>query len=505
MHSDLTHHQPRPDDRESAEPRECDSSNDRAETLVPPRHWWSKRIGVVFGAVIILFSILHVWVEFRSRALLESRIRQWKAAGQPAEPQDFNRKTTLPDKQNAIYLYQKAAGLFTWPADVDSTLNLNDVEEVDRYPDEARKVVAINQPLLDLMRQASMLEEGDWGVRVTSPMIGLTLPSLSDTRQCCRITCLASAVAAREGHDAESVRLLRDVVHVGAVLTRTAKTLLETYLSNASYGLAARWIEKNLEHIGRADSRENAMGELQVEFRLLIDEFLDEKALSETFRRGMFFERACFLDMAQQLGEGTINPASLTGRPPAVAAAPIHHVWRWIARPLWRRDAVRCADRITGLLAADFSRPFDQTAALVPKPVEKESRLNSAISPIGSYLTIDLTRPIELFYQSIAQRRMAAMAVAIRWFEIENGHRPKRLSELVPKYLPLVPIDPFDPDGEEIRYLPDAAPAILYSVGLNQIDEGGDSERLTHGRIRWRVKDLVFRLDPEPKSPESEN
>ena len=68
---------------------------------------------------------------------------------------------------------------------------------------------------------------------------------------------------------------------------------------------------------------------------------------------------------------------------------------------------------------------------------------------------------------------MAAVALAIRLFEVDHGCRPDTLAELVPDYLPAVPLDPFAADRREIGYRPNAPKPVLYSVNLNGIDENG--------------------------------
>jgi hypothetical protein len=71
-----------------------------------------------------------------------------------------------------------------------------------------------------------------------------------------------------------------------------------------------------------------------------------------------------------------------------------------------------------------------------------------------------------------AYRRVVLAALALRCYEAEHGRLPERLDELVPEYLPEVPLDPFD--GEPLRYRADgdAAPRV-YSIGPNRRDDGG--------------------------------
>ncbi len=56
-------------------------------------------------------------------------------------------------------------------------------------------------------------------------------------------------------------------------------------------------------------------------------------------------------------------------------------------------------------------------------------------------------------------------------FEISNGRFPKNLDELVPNYLPALPVDPFD--GQPLRYKPLEKGCVIYSIGKDRHDDGG--------------------------------
>ena len=104
----------------------------------------------------------------------------------------------------------------------------------------------------------------------------------------------------------------------------------------------------------------------------------------------------------------------------------------------------------------------------------------------------------------LAYRRMGATALAIRLYEIEHGHRPDALDELVPDCIPAVPLDPFSADGAPIGYRPDADPPVLYSLGDDGVDDDGEFTLTDSGTVDWKAKDLVFFLNgdrPHPPPP----
>jgi hypothetical protein len=74
-------------------------------------------------------------------------------------------------------------------------------------------------------------------------------------------------------------------------------------------------------------------------------------------------------------------------------------------------------------------------------------------------------------YRRIGQLRMLIVKLAIRAFELENDRLPETLDELVPKYMPEIPIDPFG--GGPLKYRRTGVKYILYSCGPDEDDDGG--------------------------------
>ncbi|WP_265596301.1 hypothetical protein [Verrucomicrobium sp. BvORR106] len=76
---------------------------------------------------------------------------------------------------------------------------------------------------------------------------------------------------------------------------------------------------------------------------------------------------------------------------------------------------------------------------------------------------------LDEFAQCITAHRLTLLQIAIRRYELDQDKLPAQLDELVPKYLPAVPTDPFA--NAPMRWNPNKQ--ALYSVGLDFIDDGG--------------------------------
>ncbi len=74
----------------------------------------------------------------------------------------------------------------------------------------------------------------------------------------------------------------------------------------------------------------------------------------------------------------------------------------------------------------------------------------------------------------LTSTRLAATVCALERFRIATGTYPKTLAELAPRFVATTPLDPMD--GQPLRYRVNTAGSFtLYSIGLNQKDDGGVS------------------------------
>jgi hypothetical protein len=95
----------------------------------------------------------------------------------------------------------------------------------------------------------------------------------------------------------------------------------------------------------------------------------------------------------------------------------------------------------------------------------------------------------ESMARATARNRCAIAGVAAERYRLRHGELPEELDQLVGEFLPEVPEDPFD--GGPLRYIRRDGEAVIYSIGPNEVDEGGLPETEDE-----READVVFRLRP---------
>jgi hypothetical protein len=103
-------------------------------------------------------------------------------------------------------------------------------------------------------------------------------------------------------------------------------------------------------------------------------------------------------------------------------------------------------------------------------------------------------------FQTIAteetMKQMCITALAIKRYEIQNKRLPENLSQLIPAFLTAIPVDPMD--GHPLRYkVINPQQMLLYSTGMDGVDDGGDSTLANPNCASWiqKGKDWIW---PKP-------
>ena len=115
--------------------------------------------------------------------------------------------------------------------------------------------------------------------------------------------------------------------------------------------------------------------------------------------------------------------------------------------------------------------PSQKAAAIRDRrlpPVTNENLLGHMLTPAVN---------IVVFADIRTQTRglCIGVGVACERYRLKHGRWPKSLDDLADFGFPKTPVDPFD--GQPLRYRIEADGVIIYSVGKNRVDDGGDTDR----------------------------
>ena len=142
---------------------------------------------------------------------------------------------------------------------------------------------------------------------------------------------------------------------------------------------------------------------------------------------------------------------------------------------------------------------FEPAPGVVP-PITTE-RLNAAVFA-HSYVRLllpALDSCDNAIQREAAQQQTLMLSLASQLYHRQHGDWPTKLDDLVPDILPKLPADPFGKSGETLLLKRDGDELIIYSVGTNQLDDGGQFGRSPAGDSF----DEGFRLKRPIKSPAS--
>lgn len=132
--------------------------------------------------------------------------------------------------------------------------------------------------------------------------------------------------------------------------------------------------------------------------------------------------------------------------------------------------------RLMGKLVAAAQQPWPQA---IKQADQVDKAFSSARDGPGQirYLFTSLLLPgdtiiFESTGRGIAQRNIAETIIAVELYYRDHDRLPSQWADLVPKYLSKTPQDPFS--GQPLRYVLQDDYYLVYSVGRNGVDDGGN-------------------------------
>jgi len=159
-------------------------------------------------------------------------------------------------------------------------------------------------------------------------------------------------------------------------------------------------------------------------------------------------------------------------------------------------------DELTRMLEQTASLPWHERTAVVTN-ICAENQNAPELARIGFGMDKVLAR----FLRYHAYIRCVLVAVAAERHRLRHGAWPATAGELVPAFLPDIPPDPFD--GQPLRYkrLPNGI--VIYSVGADVADNGGNITPDVWGQrpatdVGVRLWGVAHRRQPPPPAEEKQ-
>jgi hypothetical protein len=478
-----------------------DAGDDVAVAPAVPKRRWGRRVFVTLLVAVLVLVVLQWQTGRRAGGRLAAEIAACRAAGEPTTVDELNRWDGLRSGagENVVPLLRAAAGLINvddgaWRVATDS------LAPPPLTEDEAARLATMlraNEAALAKLDEASAAGRIDWDPHFTSPLVGQTLSSdLTQQRSLVNLLWAASLLAHHQGDDAEALRRVGQILLVSRALDH------QPFLTHHLTAIGCAAVANRVLGEEAPDLRVGgAGGASREQVRALVAELLDDRALNEGQRRAWVGERVMQLELPRTALAGGGGAVAFGGMSLNIPGAGF--VWK----PMLN-DNARAMSRFTTAMmkAMASSRDLASYNANLGDPVPEVKRSPGRYT-LTSILMPSLNRAAQQHYLLLADRRLAATCLAVRLYATDHqGALPERLDDLVPAYLPAVPLDPVATGGVPIRYVnsrADAKDPRVYSVGADGTDDGGkepDPASSARGRAA-QPSDQVRHLLPQPRPP----
>jgi len=427
---------------------------------------------------------------------LNGEIALLRAVGEPMSIEELM-PSHLPDAENASQDYKAPGQLVDEKQPVWKKWYDSDSSKGEFHPpftaDEVttmHAIVASNQASLQIVARARGKMPGDWGDQFVRPyMLSTEKFNYKTERALADLLRIAAFAAHADGRDREAVEHLGDMLRLEEAALKRPTLIghlvavgIDTMTSETVWQIAP-------------DLRVGATGADSAAVTDLIHRLEEESALRDGRRLCWRSDRICALDTYQSIMDGTL--ASGQSNAPSDSSRLL--TVGYLVKPLILDDDRLMLIHLQGIEQAADAPDWPAAEGLMPTDLPHAIQANPKLHLLSSLLLPGFERCMHMDYRAGAERRLAAGALAMRLYAIDHdGRLPGRLEDLVPTYLPAVPIDPLS--GRSILYKTDAVRPRIYSVGDDGVDDGGIEQDRSLGSAKYGDKgDLVVNLKIQPR------
>jgi len=437
-----------------------------APRVIPPKKPRRSLPFRVCRALLILFIsllALHAGWGYVADRRLDTRLREYRSAGEWVDPTDFRGVSVTPEQNAALDLHAASRLIeeydptFTKADNLYPFLPLTSEEDaliraaVGKYPD----VFALVE---SAARKPAAWWQNDYSVADVSP----SSPRFAEA--IARLIHRDALVAHTDGDDRRALRRVENLLDLARMLDTEPLSLAHS----RAHGAAdyAAWTAEQLAPDLRIGDGAGAV--TVADLRRIIDRLLDDDGPRRAMIRAMWSNRRECWARARSLAAGE-EIVSHRRTPDGMWLG-------YVLKPFLLADA-ELAARMTTAEVRAFERAHDWPA------YRDAADLDRLFPEVRAYPTLHFWAgllhhepSVKVHYKRTTDCHLAATILALRCYAADHAdHLPGALAHLVPTYLPAVPTDPMAPNGAPLRYRRMADDAIVYSVGEDGRDDAGSA------------------------------
>jgi hypothetical protein len=415
----------------------------------------------VVGGFLFLAG-LHGAAVLYEKAKVNAKVAELKAEGQPVVWTELVPKA-VPEDQNAWALYSKAADLIRAHQGVPATTpfyRLTRYSVMD-WRDPARmaavtRLVAEDMDALALVKAAAGRPqcwfEEDW-----SDPVSMEMPHTSAARELARLAGSGAIVASAQGDQGEAVDRLR----AGFALSRYVSSEPCTIDELTAFAIDSLMSEAAGKVVGRGPVPEDKARALAGE--LSSGEYIAKFVRAEQMERGIL--RHVFDDLRRhpsQMGSFLNSDGQRTSG-----------AWWWccgmLMRPVVYADELVYLEYMDKALAS-AKLPWRETDA-AKNPGKQDEVDVPDWAAITQMLAMSPSKSAQRRDEAVANRALVGAALGIELYKQKVGRYPATLDDVRKAMAWEIEPDPFS--GEDLIYRPIGTAYLLYSIGPDLKDDGG--------------------------------
>jgi len=423
-------------------------------------------------AALILFTILN-WI---AGAELAGELAKINQAGESLSLEQLA-GPRIPNDRNAAPLLEVAFRLLDLGSKEERAEWTRLSWDYAESPDLFDRVLARNEEALQFVERALKRPECRFEINYSAGHATL-LPHLSPLRSISRLLRLR---ALQKAHNADMAGALADIRLILS-LSRTLRReplLISSLVRFAIISLSTRSLQDVLE---KGTPPADAVTDLIAALR--------GQDLQSNFKLAMIGERATGWQTYRDVASGRISGRELLGIG-ASRGGFIGHYRFFLSRPLLRHDQTMYLRHLGSFVQHAGKHYYKMKEEA--NSVEHDFCTKRRWAPLARMVVPALTRANEKVAETIAKLHTSRLALALLRFRSESPkcELPESLSELVPRFIPELPVDPLTGKQYVYRRTLDGA-IIIYSLGSNEKDDGGEWD------LRNGKDDVAFRLSAKP-------
>lgn len=308
-------------------------------------------------------------------------------------------------------------------------------------------------------RQFANLPDGRSSIEIKTNPLATPMPHLQDVRKVAALLRAAALAAAVNNEPDEAITCVRALINLSRY-PKEEPFAISHLVHNAIVAIGVITLEEVLRHQGVREPTEQALADLQA---ILVDEGTEHR-LRQTLR----CERATMHQVLERLRTKKLTLADIAKDDNLPAPAGID------------LDIVKHADSGQDVLLSRMNEaieiakkpPHEQHAAFAAW--DNSARAMTArikTSPtkdgvLGALLLPNVLKSFEFDMMRAARLRTAAAGLAVERYRRANKSWPKDLSNLAPRFLPSVPVDPYN--GKPLLFRTYAEGVVVISAGLGR-------------------------------------